>query len=198
MLLAGGEQRCRLSHALKAQTFGGTFWVSPAPAGARAVPRVAPPRSLIPCTPVPSLSGALSHGHFHGRLIPERMLRRHVLQADPSCHLFSLCPLSGAHLAGCWRRAAGWCWGEELQPAVVAHGGPLEQQFCPGARQCLSSFRAKPGVQRTDGHYTHMYFFKVLPLCAQYSERYHPESAPEHRLPLSGEKRRSLPYCAWL
>lgn len=72
-----------------------------------------------------------------------------------------------------------------LGPGLPSSGGPWWPCWCssvvqvPGsAFEEPSSFMGEPGVQRADEHHMHVYFSDVLPLCTQYSEQYHPGSAP--------------------
>lgn len=83
-----------------------------------------------------------------------------------------------------------------FQPDVAWDQG-CSQQWWPSWRssvvqvpgsvfEALSSLMGEPGA---DGHHMHVYFSTVLPLCTQYSEHYHPNSASRRCLvPLCSEE----------
>lgn len=198
VLLSGGEQRCRLSHARKAQTFGGGLL--PQQELGQFHPCAQGPSSAVHCThPCPEDFPAVSS--VEGLFQSECGVSTSSKQT--SCATSSHCCLPSCWCQSSWmplrRRAAassGGPWWPHWKNSVVQMPG--------GAFKDLSSFVGELEVQRTNRHHMHKYFLKVLPLCISYSKRYHPDCAPKHRLvPLSGVKRLSCPqcsppYCVWL
>lgn len=130
--------------------------------------------------------------HLYPELFPVVIFTEFLFQSK--CHSLPLCrpvvpalptaacpPAGGAFQTDSWDQICSQQWGPCWCSSVVQVPGSAFQE--------LSSLMGEPGLQRADGHQMHLYFSEVLALCTQYSEQYHPDSAPRRCLvPLCSEE----------